>query len=308
MTAGALMVGDRLGDVAPDDPGFAVAERRRSCRWLTRRHRPAAGCASLSASTVTIPVATIAIRTPTAAATPDSASHRCLGGLIGCGKPLGRNGPARCTTSSRYDCASGPASAHSPSTSSRSTCGSGGQRGHAVQRRRPQRAVLAVGADVALVDVAADPLARQHGHPAVPVVEQHVELRASPAPGAGHEQDAERLLQLAAGARRQGVRLVPRHAEHGRQVGAVQVVPEVELDDLALARVQPVEGGPDEPAQFGPLRAVIGVGRRVGQCRRPHRGRPRSRAAGGDTRCGLPRRARAAACAGHAGRRAWRRR
>ena len=122
----------------------------------------------------------------------------------------------------------------------------------------------AVGADIAPVDVTADPLAGQHRQPAVPAVEQQVELRASPATGAGHQQGAERLLQLATGARRQGVRLVPRHAEHGREIGALQVVPEAKLDDLALTRVQAVEGGPDQPAQFGPLGAGAGIGRRVG--------------------------------------------
>ena len=113
--------------------------------------------------------------------------------------------------------------------------------------------------------MAADPLARQRGQPAVPAVEQHVELGTGPPPGAGHEQGAELPLQLAAGVRRQAVCLVPRHAEHGREVGALQVVPEVELDDLALSRVQPVEGGADEPAQFGPLGAPSGAGTRVGR-------------------------------------------
>ncbi|MGO8896677.1 MAG: hypothetical protein ACLP8X_21525 [Streptosporangiaceae bacterium] len=126
MTAGALVVGDRLGDVVPADPELAVTEAPAEACGLPDRAASAGRwvCEPLSASTVTIPVATTAIRMPAAAATPDSTSNRCLGGLIACGKPLGRNSPARCSTSRRYDCASGPTSAHSPSTSSRSTPGS----------------------------------------------------------------------------------------------------------------------------------------------------------------------------------------
>ena len=81
-------------------------------------------CDPVSASTVTIPVAMIATRTPTAAAAPDSANIRRRGARIAWGKPLGRNGPALCVTSRRYDSVSGPESAHSCSTSSRSSAGS----------------------------------------------------------------------------------------------------------------------------------------------------------------------------------------
>ena len=78
----------------------------------------------MSASTVTIPVAMIATRTPTAAAAPDSAIIRRRGARIACGKPLGRNAPARWVTSRRYDSVSGLESVHSSSTSSRSPGGS----------------------------------------------------------------------------------------------------------------------------------------------------------------------------------------
>jgi hypothetical protein len=62
----------------------------------------AGGCPPVSAMAATIPVAAIAITTPaTAAVIPDSASIRRRGGLTGSGKPLGRNGPARCVTSRR---------------------------------------------------------------------------------------------------------------------------------------------------------------------------------------------------------------
>ena len=73
---------------------------------------------------MTIPVAMIATRTPTAATAPDSAIIRRRGARIACGKPLGRNVPARCVTSRRYDSVSGLESVHSSSTSSRSSGGS----------------------------------------------------------------------------------------------------------------------------------------------------------------------------------------
>ena len=115
----------------------------------------------------------------------------------------------------------------------------------------------------------ADQLARRSGQLAVPAVEQQVKLGAAAPPGPGHEQGTECRLQRAAGARRQGLRLVARHAEHGREVGALQVVPEVEFEDLALSRAQLVQSGADEPGQFGPLGATpgaeAGVGGRIGQ-------------------------------------------
>jgi hypothetical protein len=106
----------------------------------------------------------------------------------------------------------------------------------------------------------ADQFARRSGQLAVPPVEQQVELGAAAPPGARHEQGAERRLQLAARVRRQGLRLVPRHAEHGREVGTLQVVPEVEFDRLALTRAQLVQGSTDEPGQFGLLGASPDVG------------------------------------------------
>ena len=43
-------------------------------------------------------------------------------------------------------------------------------------------------------------------------------------------------------------------------------VPEVEFADLALGRAQPVEGGADQPAQFGPLgRGTAAVGGQIGR-------------------------------------------
>jgi hypothetical protein len=46
------------------------------------------------------------------------------------------------------------------------------------------------------------------------------------------------------------VRLVKRHAERVREVGAVELVAHGELDDLALAGVQPVQRSPHNLTQF----------------------------------------------------------
>ena len=100
VTAGALAACERLG-AAP--PALAVTEAPVVPDGLPDRAAAAGpwGCEPLSASTVMIPVAAIAITTPAAAAIPASASIRGLGGLADCGKPLGRNGPALCATSRR---------------------------------------------------------------------------------------------------------------------------------------------------------------------------------------------------------------
>ena len=103
VTAGALAAGDRLGAAPPADPALAVTEAPAVPDGLPDRAAAAGpgGCEPLSASTVMIPVAAIAITTPAAAAIPASASIRGLGGLADCGKPLGRNGPALSATSRR---------------------------------------------------------------------------------------------------------------------------------------------------------------------------------------------------------------
>ena len=182
------------------------------------------------------------------------------------------------------------------------------QRDHAMLHGGSQRTLDAIGADVALVDMAVDLLAVRRGQLAVPAIQQHVQLGTRPPAGTGHQQGAKAPLQLAAGPGGQLVRLVPRYAEHRGQVGALQVVPEIELDDLALGRFQPAEDGADELAQLGLIRAVRGVGIRSRPGPRRLPGPVRSRPAAAGTRCGPPRRARAAAYARRSGRRAGRRR
>src|ERR1700735_19672 len=109
----------------------------------------------------------------------------------------------------------------------------GHQRQDAEQRRRAQLAALALAADLAVLDVAADPLAQQHGQLPVPAREHGGKLRAVLPARPGYQQRADRPFQLAAGPRRQGVRLIQRDAERVGQVGAVEGVPQVALDRLA---------------------------------------------------------------------------
>jgi len=105
----ALVVGCAPMGSPPDGPvlpgGAAAAvvpDVWLACPDLADEAADAGGCAPVSAMAATIPVAAIAITTPaTAAVIPDSASIRRRGGLTGSGKPLGRNGPARCVTSRR---------------------------------------------------------------------------------------------------------------------------------------------------------------------------------------------------------------
>ena len=122
LDGGALVTGDSPGDVAPAVPASPLAGGLAEPGELSAARGGA--CDPVSASTVTIPVAMIATRMPTAAATPDSATIRRLGARIACGKPLARNGPARCVTSRRYASASGLVSPHRSSISPRSPGGS----------------------------------------------------------------------------------------------------------------------------------------------------------------------------------------
>jgi hypothetical protein len=105
----ALAVGCASMGAPPDGPALpgtaalvAAPGVWLACPDLADAAEDAGGCAPVSAMAATIPVAAIAITTPaTAAVIPDSASIRRRGGLTGSGKPLGRNGPARCVTSRR---------------------------------------------------------------------------------------------------------------------------------------------------------------------------------------------------------------
>jgi hypothetical protein len=104
-----------------------------------------------------------------------------------------------------------------------------------------------------VLDVLGDPGARLLGQLTIPAGQQRAERPAVLPLGARDEQRPQVLLQLAAGAGRQGVRLAPRHAERGRQVAVIKVMTEAQLDDLALIRIQLAQNGVDQFLQFGLL-------------------------------------------------------
>ncbi len=205
---------------------------------------------------------------PAAAAIRARATIGRRGSLIGCGKPLGRSGPARSITSCRYASITSLSSAHSLSTSLRNQSGSatsGVMPNNAAGRSTPRRRSAQVShwSMWRLSSFREWAVSRPSG-----ADEQQVEPGAVAPPGAGDEQGAERLFQLAAGAGGQGVRLIPGDAEHRREVGALQVMPQAELEGLPLSRAQPGQGSPDEPAQLGAVGAVVPVGVRAGEVSR----------------------------------------
>ncbi len=144
------------------------------------------------------------------------------------------------------------------------------QRQRAGEQGRAQLTALALAAGLALVDVAADPLAHQHGQLPVPPGQQGVEGGAGVAAGARDDQRAEGPLQLAAGPGLQRVSVVAGHSERVGQFVAVEPLDQAELDDVPLAGVQPADRVPDELAQFGLLGGAGDVDRlgraRVAAC------------------------------------------
>ena len=120
--------------------------------------------------------------------------------------------------------------------------GQRGHRQHAEQGDRAELAALPLPAHGAVPDVPPDPLAEQHGEPAVPAFEDPGQLGAGFPAGAGHQQHAERRLEVSPGPGGHGVGLVTRDAERVGEVGASQLVPEVQLDDLPFAGSQAGQG------------------------------------------------------------------
>ena len=129
-------------------------------------------------------------------------------------------------------------------------------REHAEQHGRAQLAPFPLPAVRAVLDVPVDPLAEQDGQLAVPAVQDGGQVRAGLLAGPGHQQGAQRGLELGAGPGRQRMGLVARHPQRGSQVIAVQFMPEVQLDDLALTGVEPAQRRADQPAQV----VLLGAG------------------------------------------------
>ena len=143
----------------------------------------------------------------------------------------------------------------------------GRQHGHgqrAQQGDRAELAALPVPADAAAPDVPPDPLAEQHGEPPVPAHQHPGQLRAGVPAGTGHQEDAERRLKMSPGPRGHGVCLVARDAEGVGQVGAVQLVPQVQLDDFPLAGGKTGQRRPDHLAELRLFQVRPEVGRVTG--------------------------------------------
>ena len=149
-------------------------------------------------------------------------------------------------------------------------------RQHAEQHRRAELTALALAAHLAALDVPVHPLAEQDGQFAVPAREDVVQFLALLPAGAGDQQRAQRPLELGACPGRERVRVVAGHAERVGQVLAVQHVAQVQLDDLAVRRVQPGERVDHQAAQLLPFRAEFHI-RLVGghlHCRVERGGEP----------------------------------
>ena len=114
----------------------------------------------------------------------------------------------------------------------------------------------------AALDVPVDALAEQDRQAPVPAAQQGAELVALAAAGPADQQRRQARLELIAGPGQQRVRVVAGDAEHGRDLGRLEPLAQLKLDDLALARVQPQGGVLEQRAQVGPLGAggdVAGV-------------------------------------------------
>jgi hypothetical protein len=128
-----------------------------------------------------------------------------------------------------------------------------GQRKQPGECLRTQRAWLAGPAAVALSDMLADQLEYSGGQLFIVAGQQLGKFRAGPPSGARDAQRAEGFLQLPAAVTDQGIRPLRRYAEHGRHVGVIEVVPQAQLDRLALIGRQRGQRGADQPPQFGRL-------------------------------------------------------
>ncbi len=142
-----------------------------------------------------------------------------------------------------------------------------GQRGQPEQHRGGQFAAPALVTDRALLDMPVEPLAHQDGQLPVPV-RQHGHQRGTILPaGPGDKERAERGLQLIAGAGEQRVRVIAGDPEHVRDLAGLESLPELQLDQVLLAGVQPAHRGAQQRAQFLALRAGTDLGGLVSHLR-----------------------------------------
>jgi len=124
------------------------------------------------------------------------------------------------------------------------------------------------------------PLADRRGQVPVPVAEHAAQLTAFVAPAAPDKQRAQARQQLVAGSGKQRVHALAGYAEHGCDLGGIEPLPQVQLDGLALSRIQPSGRILDEGSQFGSFGALTDVDavvRHLGRLVKRHRGLPRPR-------------------------------
>ena len=144
------------------------------------------------------------------------------------------------------------------------------QRGHRYRAREQGRRQLppfALPADLAVLDVPADPLADQHGQLPVPAGQHRVQVGAGRATGAGHDQRAQRSFELAARPRQQRVGVVAGHPERVGEFVVVEFGDQAQLNDITFARVQPVDRGPDQLLDLDPFGLRADLGARGGNVR-----------------------------------------
>ena len=110
---------------------------------------------------------------------------------------------------------------------------------HADQGQRVDLALPVLSADLADGDVPADPLAQQGGQLSVPVIQDPGQFLARARAGPGHHERAQRGLEVGPGPGGEGLRLVARHPQRVSQVRAVELVPQAQLDDFPVRRIQP---------------------------------------------------------------------
>ena len=98
-------------------------------------------------------------------------------------------------------------------------------------------------------DVPPHLLAGRPGQLAIPAGQHVGQLDTGSLPGPGQLQRAQRGLEPGPGPGRQQVGLVTRHAQGIREVRAVELVAQAQLDDLLVAGAQPGQRGTDQLAQ-----------------------------------------------------------
>jgi hypothetical protein len=141
--------------------------------------------------------------------------------------------------------------------------GSGDERQGAEEHQRVHQALASVLARLAPAGVTANPIAEVGVERAVPVGQQLRERRAIALRMSGDEQPAEHLLRTVLDPAEQDVGVGDVGTEGGGQLGADEPVPEVQLEDLAIARVETPCGVPHQLHQLGSGRHFVGFGRLV---------------------------------------------